>query len=285
MFTNVNRPSAVDVLRPFTVGDTFYADTTSTLAKLADVATGNALISGGVNTAPLWGKIDLTTHVSGVLPSANGGTGVNNAGTLTNASNTTITGGGTLALGGFTLTVPATGTAALLAVANVFTATQTISYDNAVLTVGNGVGSAANVVNGAAGSNRLLSFKTNGVARWDYAANATAESGSNAGSDFTLSAYADNGAYIDDPFLVQRVSGGFFVFNRPIYSNPSTGVVITLSSTDGASIRTEGGIAIKDGITAPSATSGYAKIFVDTADGDLKIIFGDGTTKTIVTDT
>ena len=41
------------------------------------------------------------------MPSANGGTGVNNAGTITNASNTTITGGGTLALAGFTLTVPA----------------------------------------------------------------------------------------------------------------------------------------------------------------------------------
>lgn len=65
----------------------------------------------------------------------------------------------------------------------------------------------------------------------------------------------------------------------------TTGTTLTVSSTDGASIRTDGGMAIKDGITAPSATAGYAKIFVDTADGDLKIIFGDGTTKTIVTDT
>ena len=46
-----------------------------------------------------------------------------------------------------------------------------------------------------------------------------------------------------------------------------------------------GAISITDGITAPSATSGYAKIYVDTADGDLKVIFGDGTVKTIATDT
>ena len=59
----------------YAVGDLLYANTTTTLAKLPDVATGNALISGGVNTAPLWGKIGLTTHVSGVLPVANGGTG------------------------------------------------------------------------------------------------------------------------------------------------------------------------------------------------------------------
>lgn len=44
-------------------------------------------------------------------------------------------------------------------------------------------------------------------------------------------------------------------------------------------------MAITDGITAPSATVGLAKIFVDTSDGDLKVIFGDGTTKLIVADT
>ena len=64
----------------YAVGDLLYADTTTTLAKLADVATGNALISGGVTTAPSWNKIGLTTHVSGVLPVANGGTGTSSLG-------------------------------------------------------------------------------------------------------------------------------------------------------------------------------------------------------------
>jgi hypothetical protein len=59
----------------YAVGDLLYADTTTSLAKLPDVATGNALISGGVSTAPSWGKIGLTTHVSGTLPVTNGGTG------------------------------------------------------------------------------------------------------------------------------------------------------------------------------------------------------------------
>ena len=39
-----------------------------------------------------------------------------------------------------------------------------------------------------------------------------------------------------------------------------------------------------DGVTAPGAASGYARIYVDSADGDLKVVFGDGTIKTIVTD-
>ena len=43
----------------YTIGDMLYADTTSTLAKLADVATGNVLISGGVGTAPSWNKVVL----------------------------------------------------------------------------------------------------------------------------------------------------------------------------------------------------------------------------------
>jgi hypothetical protein len=66
----------------YAIGDLLYADTASTLAKLADVATGNALISGGVGVAPAWGKIGLTTHISGTLAIGNGGTGV--SGTPTN---------------------------------------------------------------------------------------------------------------------------------------------------------------------------------------------------------
>ena len=61
-------------LTSYTVGDIVYASGTTTLSKLAGVATGNALISGGVGAAPSYGKIGLTTHVSGILPIANGGT-------------------------------------------------------------------------------------------------------------------------------------------------------------------------------------------------------------------
>ncbi len=59
----------------YAIGDLLYASTSTALSKLADVATGNALISGGIGVAPAWGKIGLTTHVSGTLPVANGGTG------------------------------------------------------------------------------------------------------------------------------------------------------------------------------------------------------------------
>ena len=84
----------------YAVGDILYADTTTSLAKLADVAVGNALISGGVASAPSYGKIGLATHVSGTLPVANGGTGA-----------TTSTGSGAVVLDTSpTLITPALGT-------------------------------------------------------------------------------------------------------------------------------------------------------------------------------
>jgi hypothetical protein len=86
----------------YAVGDLLYADTTTSLAKLADVAVGNALISGGVSANPSWGKIGLATHVDGTLPVANGGTGV-----------TSSTGTGSVVLSTSpSLTTPALGTPA-----------------------------------------------------------------------------------------------------------------------------------------------------------------------------
>lgn len=59
----------------YAVGDILYASGATALSKLADIATGNVLLSGGVTTAPSYGKVGLTTHVSGTLGIANGGTG------------------------------------------------------------------------------------------------------------------------------------------------------------------------------------------------------------------
>lgn len=61
-------------LNTYVIGDLLYASGITAFSRLADIATGNALISGGIATAPSWGKIGLTTHVSGTLPIVNGGT-------------------------------------------------------------------------------------------------------------------------------------------------------------------------------------------------------------------
>jgi hypothetical protein len=96
----------------YAVGDILYASTTTALSKLADVATGNALISGGVGVAPSWGKIGLTTHVSGTLPTANGGTNLTSftSGGAMYATSTSVLTTGTLPLtagGTGSITAPA----------------------------------------------------------------------------------------------------------------------------------------------------------------------------------
>lgn len=103
--TPLSAPQGGTGFSSYTTGDLLYADSSNTLARLNDVATGNALISGGVGVAPSWGKIGLSTHVSGTLGTANGGTGL-----------TSFTSGGalyatsTLALTSGTLPVTAGGT-------------------------------------------------------------------------------------------------------------------------------------------------------------------------------
>lgn len=78
--------SVVEVLRvenggtgqfTYDIGDLLFADSTSTLNKLSAVVAGNALISQGVGTAPVWGKISLVDNISGILRVDNGGSGVN----------------------------------------------------------------------------------------------------------------------------------------------------------------------------------------------------------------
>lgn len=124
----------------YAVGDILYADTTTSLARLADVATGNALISGGLNTAPSWGKIALASAVSGTLGVANGGTGV-----------TTSTGSGSVVLSTSpTLITPILGTPQS---GNFSTGTFTwpTFNQNTTGTAGNVSGTVA-VANGGTGS-------------------------------------------------------------------------------------------------------------------------------------
>jgi len=126
----------------YTIGDLLYASTSTALSKLADVATGNALISGGIGAAPSWGKIGLTTHVSGILSGTNGGTGVNNGantitlgGNISTASSFTTSGANALTLttsGATNVTLPTTGTL-------VNTAVTTLSSLTSIGTIATGV--------------------------------------------------------------------------------------------------------------------------------------------------
>ena len=130
----------------YTVGDLLFADTTTSLAKLAGVAVGNALISGGVASAPSYGKIGLATHVDGTLPASNGGTGINSPGAAGNVLTSTGTGWSSAAAAGFP-----SGTVMLFAQTAAPTGwTKSTAHDNKAL----------RVVSGTAGSGGSVAFTT-----------------------------------------------------------------------------------------------------------------------------
>lgn len=77
--------------------------------------------------------------------------------------------------------------------------------------VGDGSAAALLVLNGVAGQNRDLAYRTAGVNRWLFRANVTAESGSNAGSDFQVLRRDDAGASLGVAVSINRATGYFAV--------------------------------------------------------------------------
>lgn len=63
------------------------------------------------------------------------------------------------------------------------------------------------LISGAAATVRPFQLQTGGVARWQIDANATAETGSNAGSDFELWSYTDAGAQLTKVMSITRSTG------------------------------------------------------------------------------
>ena len=102
-------------------------------------------------------------------------------------------------------------------------------FDKAGGTVSGGVqidrvGDAAEsalVLNGDAGQYRVLKVMTGGEARWVLGAVNNAETGSNAGSDFMLFRYDDDGTYIATALTVVRSTGEVRV---PVAPTTTTGV-------------------------------------------------------------
>jgi hypothetical protein len=148
-------------------------------------------------------------------------------------------------------------------------------------------------LNSQSGEEKTFLFQSVGVNRWGFGVEASLEFGSNSGSDFHLVSYSDAGIIIDVPIRLVRSAGGAFTLSRPAVFSSSTA---STSIATGA-LKITGGLGVGgavnagtfyglvDGVTAPATESGYARIYVDSADGDLKVKFGDGTVKTLATDT
>lgn len=104
----------------------------------------------------------------------------------------------------------------------------------------------------------------------------------------------------DDPNIqsnsttqTMKIGGNIDLLTNFLTGNPGAGDPPEFKSVSEGGLLNEpymgvvnGGLAIKDGIVTPNMSgAGVALIFVDVADGDLKIRFSDDTVKTIIVDT
>lgn len=71
-------------------------------------------------------------------------------------------------------------------------------------------------IRGTGSQEAKTKYESNSSLRWDVGKNSDTETGSNAGSNYEISAYDDSGSLIDHPYVISRISGGLFQFNRPI---------------------------------------------------------------------
>jgi len=87
-------------------------------------------------------------------------------------------------------------------------------------------------ISNSAGTTRLLDFQTSGSDRWLLGANATAESGSNVGSDFQLVRVADNGSTQNNVYTISRATGVVdFAVAPTVAGSPITGASVAGSNT------------------------------------------------------
>lgn len=74
-------------------------------------------------------------------------------------------------------------------------------------------------LDGPNGSYRYHNYLTSGVTRWASGVSTALENSNNTGSDWFLARYADNGAYLDTPFTINRATGAASFSLRPSFGS------------------------------------------------------------------
>jgi hypothetical protein len=114
------------------------------------------------------------------------------------------------------------------------------------------------VMDGDAGQSKIITYRTAGLQRFGLYVNNTAESGSNAGSDFAIRAYSDAGTLLNTPVFIKRSTGnvgiGTIIPAQKLSIDGSIGL-ISPASGQTTIIDTNGyqGLSI---LTGPNSTQG-----------------------------
>jgi len=115
---------------------------------------------------------------------------------------------------------------------------------------------ASLISNGPAASARVMQWSTAGSTRWQWRANATAESGSNAGSDLQLFSYSDNGTTSQQNLLITRSNGNWTWNNGSPFGNPTYNFT-SGNVTVGRTITQTGTYTFTSGVAPGTGTQGF----------------------------
>jgi hypothetical protein len=200
-------------LTSYAVGDLLYASGATTLSKLADIAAGSCLKSGGVATAPVWGA--CSTGVTGVTLQATtpgtpdtgnfniSGTGI--AGVLQAASFDTAA-AGTLTIGGINATTINIGNNAIAHTVNIGTGAA-----SQVVTIGSVTGSSPTIIQGGTtgidsriASSGSFGWHVNGTLVAGIASDGSSFHNSDSSSAFVV----QNAAGTSTNFIVNTIGNG-----------------------------------------------------------------------------
>lgn len=109
------------------------------------------------------------------------------------------------------------------------------------LTFSNGItvtyaGGLGLILNTVAAANRNIGWRTNGSNRWTMGATSTAESGSDAGSDFAINRSNDAGTFVDSPMIIERKTGKAQFLYAPVALKFYTVATLPAAATNNGSV-------------------------------------------------
>ena len=116
---------------------------------------------------------------------------------------------------------------------------------NAFLNVGSGTqtGGAFLIAQAPAGQYAQVVWRSGTTQRWVAYRDNTAESGADAGSEWSLAAHTDAGVFIDNVIRITRVAGGALTLNRPVTiaaGTASPGLRVTTTGAETARFAYDG---------------------------------------------
>lgn len=127
---------------------------------------------------------------------------------------------------------------------------------------------SAVAVDRLAGKAGMFQVRTNGSPRWVFGGNATAETGSNAGSDFQMISYTDSGGGLADTFFIKRSTGNVGIgTTAPATKLDVAGGIRPIAATVGAVCSPIGSQAYNSATGEPLYCSGTVWTAVSTGIG------------------